>query len=82
MDKWERLTVADALEAVSFEDGDVVVTQGGSGDDFFMILDGSAIVSRFLRHNMVLNIVGLIYICIYITQNAYIRDIPGHSISK
>ena len=81
MDKWERLTVADALEAVSFEDGDVVVTQGGSGDDFFMILDGSAIVSRFLRHNMVLNIVGLI-ICIYITQNAYIRDIPGHSISK
>ena len=78
MDKWERLTVADALEAVSFEDGDVVVTQGGSGDDFFMILDGSAIVSRFLRHNMVLNIV----ICMYIIQNAYIRDILGHSISK
>ena len=81
MDKWERLTVADALEAVSFEDGDVVVTQGGSGDDFFMILDGSAIVSSFLRHNMVSNIVDLI-ICMYIIQNAYIRDIPGHSISK
>jgi len=29
----------------------------------------------FLQHNMVL-------ICIYIIQNAYIRDIPGHSISK
>ena len=46
MDKWERLTVADALEAVSFEDGDVVVTQGESGNDFFIILDGSAIVSQ------------------------------------
>merc|ERR1712110_378461 len=39
LDKWERLTVADALEAVSFEDGDVVVTQGESGNDFFIILD-------------------------------------------
>ena len=48
MDKWERLTVADALEAVSFEDGDVVVTQGESGNDFFIILDGSAIVSQSL----------------------------------
>merc|ERR1711910_223882 len=47
LDKWERLAVADALEATSFEDGDVVVTQGGSGDDFFMILDGSAIVTQF-----------------------------------
>ena len=45
MDKWERLTVADSLEAVSFEDGDIVVTQGESGNDFFIILEGSAIVS-------------------------------------
>lgn len=48
LDKWERLTVADALEATSFEDGDVVVTQGESGNDFFIILDGSAIVSIFI----------------------------------
>merc|ERR1711874_558455 len=47
LEKWERLTVADALEAVSFEDGDVVVTQGESGNDFFIILDGSAIVTQF-----------------------------------
>merc|ERR1719211_977628 len=47
LDKWERLTVADALEAISFEDGDVVVTQGESGNDFFIILDGSAIVTQF-----------------------------------
>merc|ERR1712168_1608951 len=46
LDKWERLTVADSLEATSFEDGDVVVTQGESGNDFFIILDGSAIVTQ------------------------------------
>jgi cAMP-dependent protein kinase regulator len=40
LDKWERLTVADALEGVSFEDGEVVVKQGEPGDDFFIIADG------------------------------------------
>lgn len=28
LDKWERLTVADALEPVSFEDGETIVRQG------------------------------------------------------
>merc|ERR1712228_555952 len=32
LDKWERLTVADALEAVSFEDEEVVVKQGEAGN--------------------------------------------------
>ena len=45
LDKWERLTVADALEAVSFEDSNVVVTQGAKGEDFFIIVEGTAIVS-------------------------------------
>jgi cAMP-dependent protein kinase regulator len=47
LDKWERLTVADALESVSFDDGEVVVTQGEPGNDFFIIVDGSAIVTQF-----------------------------------
>lgn len=47
MDKWERLTVADSLEAVSFDDKQVVVTQGEPGFDFFIILNGSAIVTQF-----------------------------------
>ena len=46
LDKWERLTVADALEAVSFEDGDIVVRQGEPGNDFFIIVDGSVIVTQ------------------------------------
>lgn len=47
LDKWERLTVADALEAVSFEDEEVVVRQGESGNDFFIIVEGTAIVTQF-----------------------------------
>merc|ERR1712025_80636 len=46
LDKWERLTVADALEAVSFEDNEVVVKQGEQGNDFFIIVEGTAIVTQ------------------------------------
>ncbi|TPP62688.1 cAMP-dependent protein kinase type I-beta regulatory subunit [Fasciola gigantica] len=42
LDQWERLTVADALEPVRFEDGEVVVRQGEPGDDFFIITEGTA----------------------------------------
>ena len=41
LDKWERLTVADALEPVQFEDGEEIVRQGEPGDDFFIILEAS-----------------------------------------
>lgn len=44
MDKWERLTVADALEPVSFEDGETIVKQGEAGDDFYIIVEGCAVV--------------------------------------
>ncbi|XP_064407002.1 cAMP-dependent protein kinase type I-alpha regulatory subunit-like [Halichondria panicea] len=44
LDKWERLTVADALEPCTFHDGSFVVTQGESGEEFFIIVEGSAIV--------------------------------------
>ncbi|KAM4030335.1 LOW QUALITY PROTEIN: cAMP-dependent protein kinase type I-alpha regulatory subunit [Anomaloglossus baeobatrachus] len=42
LDKWERLTVADALEPVQFEDGQIVVQ--GERDEFFIILEGTAAV--------------------------------------
>uniref|UniRef100_A0A8C5QAD8 Protein kinase cAMP-dependent type I regulatory subunit beta n=1 Tax=Leptobrachium leishanense TaxID=445787 RepID=A0A8C5QAD8_9ANUR len=44
LDKWERLTVADALEPVQFEDGEKIVVQGDPGDDFFIITEGTASV--------------------------------------
>ncbi len=39
LDKWERLTVADALEPCTFHDGSFVVTQGESGEEFFIIAE-------------------------------------------
>lgn len=44
LDKWERLTVADALEAVTYEDNENVVVQGEHGDEFYIIVDGVAVV--------------------------------------
>uniref|UniRef100_A0A669D650 Protein kinase, cAMP-dependent, regulatory, type I, beta n=2 Tax=Oreochromis TaxID=8139 RepID=A0A669D650_ORENI len=50
LDKWERLTVADALEPVQFEDGEKIVVQGEPGDDFFIITEGPlpVILTHFL----------------------------------
>ena len=47
LDKWERETVAYSLEAVSFEDEEVVVKQGEAGNTFFIIIEGTAIVTQF-----------------------------------
>lgn len=49
LDPWERLTVADALESVSYNDGDVVVRQGQHGDDFFIIVEGQVKKSYFYK---------------------------------
>ncbi|XP_014057803.1 cAMP-dependent protein kinase type I-alpha regulatory subunit isoform X1 [Salmo salar] len=51
LDKWERLTVADALETVQFEDGQEIVVQGEPGDEFFIILEGSAAVLQRRSEN-------------------------------
>ncbi|TRY85940.1 hypothetical protein DNTS_032706, partial [Danionella cerebrum] len=51
LDKWERLTVADALEPVQFEDGQKIVVQGEQGDEFFIILEGSAAVLQRRSEN-------------------------------
>ena len=34
------MTVADALQEVTFDENEVVVKEGDDGDDFFIILDG------------------------------------------
>lgn len=46
LDEWERLTVADALESAQFEEGQVVIRQGDPGEDFFIIVEGTAIVLK------------------------------------
>lgn len=44
LDDWERMTVADALEPVQFSSGQEVVVQGQPGNDFFIIVEGTAAV--------------------------------------
>lgn len=46
LEKWERYTVADALEPCSFEDGETIVRQGEPGDDFYIIVEGRAVVMQ------------------------------------
>jgi cAMP-dependent protein kinase regulator len=46
LDKWERLAVADALEPCNFEDGTDIVKQGEPGNEFFIIIEGKAVVNK------------------------------------
>ena len=36
--------MADALEPVAFEDGETIVRQGEPGEDFYIIVEGTAVV--------------------------------------
>ena len=72
LDKWERLTVADSLEAVSFEDEEVVVKQGEAGNDFFIILEGTAIVSLLLtsqKSNFINKLLVLLILFFFYSKN-------------
>jgi len=46
LQKYERLTVADALEPANFKDGEVIVRQGDPGDVFYIIVEGEASVRQ------------------------------------
>lgn len=65
LDKWERLTVADALEPVQFEDGEKIVVQGEPGDDFFIITE---VMWKW------------VYMCVYfVYQDVNLFFLIGHS---
>ena len=76
LDKWERLTVADALEATSFEDGADVVRQGEPGDDFFIIVDGNASVTQFRNEGEEGQEVGVLGPSDYFGEIALMLDRP------
>ncbi|KAF9428263.1 hypothetical protein BGZ76_001998, partial [Entomortierella beljakovae] len=46
LEPYERHKIADALESVYFEDGQIVVRQGDQGDNFFIIESGEATVTK------------------------------------
>jgi len=46
LDKFELLTVADALETCQFEDAEEIVRQDETGDHFYIITEGKALVKQ------------------------------------
>lgn len=71
---WERLTVADALEAVSFEAGMAIVREGEVGNEFFIVIDGTADVTQ--KCNGVIKRVGQLGPSDYFGELALILDRP------
>jgi len=53
LDEWERLTIADALEPINFDAGSAIVKQGERGDEFYIIVEGSAVVTQTIDSNEV-----------------------------
>ncbi len=76
LDKWERLTVADSLEAVSFEDAEEVVRQGDQGNDFFIIVEGTAVVTQYRNEGEAPVEVGRLGPSDYFGEIALILDRP------
>jgi len=46
VDRYERMTLADALESANFSDGDVIIKQGDAGSEFFIIMEGTVVVTQ------------------------------------
>jgi len=46
LDKWERLSVADALEPANFDAGTDIIKQGEEGNDFFIVVEGECVVTQ------------------------------------
>lgn len=76
LEEWERLTVADALEPATFETGQEVVKQGEPGDDFFIILEGSATVLQKVKESDEYTQVGILGQSDYFGEIALLLDRP------
>jgi cAMP-dependent protein kinase regulator len=46
MTEYERLTVADAVETVEYNDGETIIRQGDPGDAFYILVEGEVICRR------------------------------------
>eukprot|EP01088_Endostelium_zonatum_P004050 TRINITY_DN15266_c0_g1_i1.p1 TRINITY_DN15266_c0_g1~~TRINITY_DN15266_c0_g1_i1.p1 ORF type:complete len:334 (+),score=75.95 TRINITY_DN15266_c0_g1_i1:68-1069(+) len=47
LQKWERSTIADALVPCNFNDGDIIIKQGGADrDSFYIIVEGEVRVTK------------------------------------
>ncbi len=53
LEVYERHKVADTLESVTFHNGDIILKQGDIGDNFYIIEDGEAVVTKVDANNTV-----------------------------
>jgi len=49
---WERLAVADALESVSFDKSEDIVREGEHGNEFFIIIQGTAHITKLNKNTI------------------------------
>ena len=49
LSKAERDIVADALVPVTFKKGDVIMSQGDPGKDFFIIVEGTVVCTQYAK---------------------------------
>jgi len=76
LDKWERLTVADALEPVTFPEGTLIIEQGQPGDEFFIIVEGEAEVYQRRNEDSEPEKVGQLGVSDYFGEIALLLDRP------
>ncbi|KAK9473241.1 cyclic nucleotide-binding-like protein [Dipodascopsis tothii] len=43
---WERAKIADALKAVSFDEGEIIIREGDVGEEFFLVESGTAEIEK------------------------------------
>jgi cAMP-dependent protein kinase regulator len=48
---YERAKVADALDCVTFNDGDIIIRQGEEGDKFYIIEKGEVVCEKSAQPN-------------------------------
>ncbi|CAJ0630338.1 8395_t:CDS:1 [Entrophospora sp. SA101] len=46
LEPYERHKIADALESMDYEDGELIIKQGDIGEDFYLIESGEATVTK------------------------------------
>jgi len=76
LQKYERLTVADALEPASFRDGEIIIRQGDPGDAFYIIVEGEVLVTKMTDGAGQPEIVAHLHSSDYFGEIALLTDRP------
>ncbi len=59
LEPYERHKIADALESITFNDGDIIIQQGDVGDNFYIIEMGDAVVKQVDENGLEHDLPGL-----------------------